>query len=55
MGLSFRSGIGVLLAALLISPLIARIRVEENLLHEQFGAEYDSYRARTARMIPGIY
>src|SRR5271165_4604409 len=45
--LAFRSGVGVLLAALLIQPLLARIRAEETLLHSQFGAEYDSYRART--------
>lgn len=54
-GLAFRSGAGVLLAALLIPPMVARIRAEENLLHTQFGAEYDAYRARTSRMIPGIF
>jgi protein-S-isoprenylcysteine O-methyltransferase Ste14 len=53
--LAFRSGVGVLLAALLIPPLLARIRAEERLLHSQFGAEYDAYRARTWRMIPGLY
>jgi len=25
------------------------------LLHEHFGSEYDAYRARTWRLIPGIY
>ncbi|MBV8530910.1 MAG: isoprenylcysteine carboxylmethyltransferase family protein [Candidatus Eremiobacteraeota bacterium] len=53
--LAFRSGIGVLLAALFIPALIARIHAEEALLHEQFGSEYDAYRARTSRLIPGIY
>src|SRR5271165_1248043 len=53
--LAFRSGVGVLLAALLIQPLLARIRAEERLLRTQFGAEYDAYRARTSRLIPGIY
>jgi protein-S-isoprenylcysteine O-methyltransferase Ste14 len=53
--LAFRSGIGLLLTALLLPPLLARIRAEEALLHAQFGAEYDAYRARTARMIPGAY
>jgi len=53
--LAFRSGVGVLLAALLIIPLAARIRAEERLLQTQFGSEYDAYRARTARLIPGIY
>lgn len=54
-GLSFRSGAGVLLTALLLPPLLARIRAEEKLLHEQFGSEYEAYRARTSRLIPGIY
>lgn len=54
-GLAFRSGIGVILAALCIPVLIARINAEEALLHEHFGAAYDAYRARTARLIPGLY
>ena len=53
--LVFRSGVGVLLAALLIPPLIARINAEEALLNSEFGDEYDAYRARTSRLIPGIY
>jgi protein-S-isoprenylcysteine O-methyltransferase Ste14 len=53
--LVFRSGAGVLLTALLISPLVARIRAEEALLRTQFGAEYDAYCAHTARLIPGLY
>jgi protein-S-isoprenylcysteine O-methyltransferase Ste14 len=53
-GLAFRSWIGVLLAALLVPPLLARIKAEERLL-SQFGAEYEAYRARTSRLIPGIY
>ena len=54
-GLAFRSGLGVLLAALLLLPLIARIHAEERLLASQFGDAYRSYCARTARLIPGIY
>ncbi len=50
-GLAF----GVLLTALMIPPLLARIRAEERLLRAQFGAEYDAYRARTSRMIPGLH
>jgi len=53
--LAFRSLIGVLLAALLIAPLIARIEAEERLLRSHFGAEYDDYRARTWRLIPGLH
>ena len=54
-GLAFRSGVGIVLAALLIPPLLARIRAEERLLHSQFGVDYDVYCGRTARLIPGIY
>jgi len=54
-GLAFRSGLGLLLAALMIPPLIARIHSEEKLLASEFGAEYDAYRARTCRLIPGLY
>ncbi|MDQ6867998.1 MAG: isoprenylcysteine carboxylmethyltransferase family protein [Pseudomonadota bacterium] len=53
--LAFRSGVGLLITALLIPPLVARIRAEERLLRSQFGAEYDAYRARTSRLIPGLY
>jgi protein-S-isoprenylcysteine O-methyltransferase Ste14 len=53
--LTFRSAVGVLLTALLILPLVARIHAEEKLLRSQFGAQYDAYRARTSRLIPGIY
>jgi protein-S-isoprenylcysteine O-methyltransferase Ste14 len=53
--LAFASGVGVLLTALLIPPLLARINSEETLLRSQFGAEYDAYRARTSRMIPGLF
>jgi protein-S-isoprenylcysteine O-methyltransferase Ste14 len=53
--LAFRSGVGVLLTALIFLPLLARIHAEERLLQTQFGAEYDAYRARTSRLIPGLY
>jgi protein-S-isoprenylcysteine O-methyltransferase Ste14 len=53
--LAFRSGVGLLLTALTIPPLLARIRAEERLLRTQFGGEYDAYRARTWRLIPGLY
>ena len=53
--LAFRSSVGVLLAALTILPLLARIEAEERLLHSEFGAEYDAFRARTSRLIPGVY
>ena len=53
--LAFRSGVGVLLAALNIPPIVARIGSEEKLLRAHFGEEYEAYRARTWRLIPGLY
>ena len=54
-GLAFRSVVGVLLAAFLIPPLVARIRAEERLLRNEFGDEYEAYRARTWRLLPGVF
>ena len=53
--LAFRSGVGVILTALLIPPLLARIGAEENLLRSQFGDDYNAYCSQTSRLIPGIY
>lgn len=53
--LLFRAGVGVLITALLLIPLVARIHSEEHLLAERFGAEYENYRARTWRLLPGVY
>ena len=54
-GLAFRSLVGVLITAVLLPPLVARIDAEEALLSSQFGAEFEAYRARTSRLIPGVY
>jgi protein-S-isoprenylcysteine O-methyltransferase Ste14 len=53
--LAFRSGVGVILTTTLLVPVVARIRSEERLLHEHFGAEYDAYCAHTWRLVPWIY
>jgi len=53
--LAFRSGVGLLLAALTVIPLIARIHSEEALLRAQFGSEYEAYCSRSWRLIPGVY
>ena len=53
--LAFRSGVGLLFTALMLPPLIARIRAEEALLRSHFGTEYGAYSARTWRLIPGLY
>jgi protein-S-isoprenylcysteine O-methyltransferase Ste14 len=53
--LAFRSGLGLLIAAVNIVAVVGRIKAEERLLQTQFGAEYDAYRARTWRLIPWLY
>jgi protein-S-isoprenylcysteine O-methyltransferase Ste14 len=53
--LAFRSGVGVILTALLVPPLLARISAEENLLRSQFGDDYNAYCSQRSRLIPGIY
>jgi protein-S-isoprenylcysteine O-methyltransferase Ste14 len=53
--LAFRSIAGVLLTALMLVPLVVRMNAEERLLQSEFGVEYEAYRARTSRLIPGLY
>lgn len=53
--LVFRSGVGVLITALTVPILVARIHSEENLLREHFGMEYDAYCAHTSRLVPWVY
>jgi protein-S-isoprenylcysteine O-methyltransferase Ste14 len=53
--LAFRSGVVVLLTALMTPTLLLRMRAEERLLRTEFGAEYSAYCARTSRLIPGLY
>ena len=54
-GLAFRAWAGVILAALMLPPLIARIRSEERMLASQFGPAWNAYRARTWRLAPGVW
>jgi protein-S-isoprenylcysteine O-methyltransferase Ste14 len=55
-GLTFRSVIGVVLTAMIVPVLVARIRSEENLLRQHFGAEYEAYCSRTPwRLMPRVY
>ena len=35
--------------------LVIRVRVEEKLLRDQFGIEFDEYAKRVPAVIPGIY
>jgi protein-S-isoprenylcysteine O-methyltransferase Ste14 len=32
-----------------------RLRAEERMMHEQFGKDYEAYRGRTWRLIPGVW
>jgi protein-S-isoprenylcysteine O-methyltransferase Ste14 len=53
--LTFRSGVGVVLTALILVPLVARMNAEEALLASEFGAEYEAYKSRTWRLVPYAY
>ena len=54
--LGYSSLIGLISIPLLLLPGLAyRINVEERLLQEQFGEEYTVYKARTKKLIPGIW
>lgn len=53
--LVFRSWLVVPLMALVSVFVAWRIRQEEKLLAEHFGAEFESYRRRTWRLIPYLY
>ena len=57
-GLGFFSGNWIAVGALTLPPFLAlraRMRVEERALLEALGPAYAAYRARTNRLIPGIY
>jgi protein-S-isoprenylcysteine O-methyltransferase Ste14 len=53
--LLFRSGVGLIFFALILIPVIGRIRAEEKMLSSQFGAEWEAYKDRTWRLVPCIY
>src|SRR5271165_2163875 len=53
--LAFRSGVGLAIAVLMLLVVLARISSEERLLSETFGADYQTYRARTWRLLPFVY
>jgi protein-S-isoprenylcysteine O-methyltransferase Ste14 len=53
--LVFRSLLGLVFSLLLWVPLGFRIAAEERLLRAHFGAEYETYCARTPRLIPWLW
>ena len=54
-GLTFRSGVGVAIAIVMLVVVFARIEAEERLLCDTSGDEYDAYCARTRRLMPYLY
>lgn len=54
-GLAFRGWTGIAIALVTLVPLVSRMRAEERLLRAHFGAEYEAYRGRTWRLVPGVY
>ena len=53
--LIFRSWLWIPFLVVIVGIVTYRIRAEEKLLAEQFGAEFDAYRRRTWRLIPYLY
>ena len=51
--LSSLFGLGIML--LVIPLFLNRMRIEEALMVEEFGAEYESYRETTKKLIPFVY
>lgn len=47
------AGPSYLIAMVLV--FATRLGPEEQLMREQFGAEYDAYRSRTKRIVPGVF
>ena len=55
-GLSLNNWVSLIVIFVpVLITFINRINIEEKLLHEQFGIEYEEYKARTKRLIPMIY
>ena len=54
-GLAFRAWVGVAIALSMLVVLLARIKAEERLLSQTFGAAYEAYRARTWRLVPYLF
>jgi protein-S-isoprenylcysteine O-methyltransferase len=55
MGVFFGSWLSIVVLMIPITiALLARIRIEEEALVGALGADYEAYRARTKRLIPGL-
>jgi len=51
----FSSGYGILLVMIGAFFLLLRIKLEEEMLVEAFGSDYEDYKRKTKRLIPHIY
>jgi protein-S-isoprenylcysteine O-methyltransferase Ste14 len=55
LALTFRSSVGLLLAAAFIAVIAVRIRDEEVFMHQEFGSEWEAYCQHSWRLIPYVY
>lgn len=56
LGLAIGNTVSLAAIVLLTVPVfLHRIRIEERVLSEAFGARWEAYRARTWRLVPGVY
>jgi protein-S-isoprenylcysteine O-methyltransferase Ste14 len=56
LGISFNNWLSLIIISILVTiAMLYRIRIEEKLLIEQFGAEYSDYMKTTFRLVPWIY
>jgi protein-S-isoprenylcysteine O-methyltransferase Ste14 len=53
--LVFRCWLGLILVAITLAILCARMNAEEAFLEGEFGEDYASYRRRTWRLVPWVY
>jgi len=56
LGIGLANWLSVLATIVLpLAAVLIRVHVEEEALQKRFGAEYDAYAARTARLIPRVW
>jgi protein-S-isoprenylcysteine O-methyltransferase Ste14 len=56
LGFAYANWISLILVVVLVSlAFLRRIHVEERVLRDQFGAEYERYCSSTKRLIPFVY
>lgn len=53
--LTFRSLLGIMLVIVLSAVLVWRVFAEEKMMHQEFGKEWEAYRAKTWRLIPYLF